>query len=179
MLVYELPFGPGKALAPHNKTLRQIIGKWQLGSVVTIQSGMPILISGAADGALVARPDRLPGVDIEVPKEMQKWYDGVTSVTLPCGRIITPTKNTFLKYNACAFEGQVLLAPNGKFIADQYWVGSSAQTFGDFRGPGRVNFDLSLRRTFRIKEHLTLNVNADATNLLNHAEYSGACGSCN
>ena len=53
-------------------------------------------------------------------------------------------------------------------------MGTSAQSFGDFRGPGRVNFDLSLRRTFRIKEHLTLNFNADATNLLNHAEYSGA-----
>ena len=61
-----------------------------------------------------------------MPKELQRWYDGVTSVTLPCGRIITPTKNTFLKYNACAFEGQTVLAPNGKYIADQYWVGNTA-----------------------------------------------------
>jgi hypothetical protein len=42
------------------------------------------------------------------------------------------------------------------------------------RTPGRTNFDLSLRRTFRIRESLTLNVNADATNLLNSAQYSGA-----
>ena len=27
VLVYELPFGPGKALAPHNKVLAQVIGK--------------------------------------------------------------------------------------------------------------------------------------------------------
>jgi hypothetical protein len=174
VLVYELPFGPGKALAPHNKVLSQVIGKWQVGTVLTLTSGMPILISGAADGALVARPDRIPGVDIEVPKEMQKWYDGVTSVTLPCGRIITPTKNTFLKYNACAFQGRTLLAPNGKFITDLYWRGYSALDFNDFRAPGRVNADMSLRRTFAIREHMSLTVTADATNLLNNAQYSGS-----
>lgn len=174
VFVYELPFGPGKALAPSSKLLQHMIGNWQLGSVITLQAGMPIVISGASDGALVGRPNRIPGVPIEVPKELQKWYDGVQTVTLPCGRIITPQKNTFLKYNACAFEGQTLLAPNGRFIADQYWVGTSAQTFNDIRTPGRTNIDLSLRRTFRLRESMTLNVNADATNLLNNAQYSGA-----
>jgi hypothetical protein len=122
----------------------------------------------------VGRPNRIPGVPIEVPKELQKWYDGVTPVTLPCGRIITPTKNTFLKYNACAFQGQVLQAPNGNFIADQFWVGYSAQDFNDFRGPGRFNIDSSLRRTFRIRERFSLNLSAEATNILNSAQYSGA-----
>ena len=174
IVVYELPFGPGKALAPANKVLGAIVGNWQAGSVVTAQAGMPIIISGAADGALVGRPHRIAGAPLEVPKELQKWYDGVTPVTLPCGRIVTPTKNTFLKYNACAFDGQVILAPNGRYIADQYWVGQAAQDYGDFRGPGRFNIDVSLRRTFRLKERMTLNFNADATNLLNSAQYSGA-----
>lgn len=174
VVVYELPFGPGKPLATGNKVVDFIVGNWQAGSVVTAQSGMPIILSGASDGALVGRPNRIPGAALEVPEEMQKWYDGVTPVTLPCGRIVTPAKNTFLKYNACAFEGQTILAPNGKFIADQFWVGQAAQDYGDFRGPGRFNIDMSLRRTFRIREHMTLNFNADATNLLNSAQYSGA-----
>src|SRR5262249_33852304 len=49
-----------------------------------------------------------------------------------------------------------------------------AQDIGDFRGPGRFNIDMSLRRTFKIKERMTLNFNADVTNLLNSAQYSGA-----
>lgn len=174
VLVYELPFGPGKPLASPSKLLNQIVGNWQVGTVVTAQAGMPIIISGAADGALVARPNRIAGAPLEVPKDLQRWYDGVTQVTLPCGRIVTPAKNTFLKYNACAFEGQTLLAPNGKYIADQYWVGAAAQDYGDFRGHGRFNIDMSLRRTFRVRENTTLNFNADATNLLNSAQYSGA-----
>jgi hypothetical protein len=142
--------------------------------VITAQAGQPIILSGASDGALVGRPHRIAGANIEVPKELQKWYDGVTSVTLPCGRVITPAKNTFLKYNACAFDGQTILAPNGRYIADQFWVGPAAQDYADIRTPGRFNIDLSLRRTFKIREHMTLNFNADATNLLNNAQYSGA-----
>jgi hypothetical protein len=173
-LVQRLPIGPGKAWAPRNKALSAIVGNGQTGSVITAQAGQPIILSGASDGALVGRPHRIAGANIEVPKELQKWYDGVTSVTLPCGRIVTPAKNTFLKYNACAFDGQTILAPNGRYIADQFWVGPAAQDYGDIRTPGRFNIDLSLRRTFKIREHMTLNFNADATNLLNNAQYSGA-----
>src|SRR5262245_28633223 len=53
VMVYELPFGPGKKLAPGNKVLQHVIGNWQVGSVVTAQGGMPFIISGAADGAIV------------------------------------------------------------------------------------------------------------------------------
>ncbi|HXA52318.1 MAG TPA: TonB-dependent receptor [Candidatus Acidoferrum sp.] len=174
VIVYELPIGPGKALNPHNKVVSAIVGNWQAGSVITAQAGMPIIISGASDGSLVGRPHRIAGADLEVPKSLQKWYDGVTQVTLPCGRTIVPAKNTFLKYNACAFDGPTILAPNGKYISDVYFVGPAAQDYGDFRGPGRFNIDMSLRRTFRVREHMSLNLNVDATNLLNSAQYSGA-----
>ena len=51
------------------------------------------------------------------------------------------------------------------------------------RGPGRFNIDLSLRRTFKIRERWNLEFAANATNLLNHtqlaANYDGALGSTN
>ncbi len=104
-------------------------------------------------------------------------------MTLPCGKIVTPGRNTFLKYNACAFTGQVLQAPNGNYIPNQFWVGNSAQTIGDLRGPGRFNVDLSLRRTFPIKERLRLEIAADASNLLNNTQlntnYNGGLGNTN
>jgi len=171
--VYELPFGAGKPFDPKNRLARSLLGGWQLSSVFTVQGGMPFILSGASTGALVGRPNRIPGVDLEVPKELQRWYDGVTQVTLPCGRVITPGRNTFLKYNACAFEGQVVQAPNGNFIADQFWVGQTAQNIGDMRGPGRVNVDMSIRRTFKFTEKVAMYLYADATNLLNNAQYSG------
>ena len=108
-----------------------------------------------------------------MPKELQRWYDGATAVTLPCGRVVTPSKNTFLKYNTCAFAGQVVGLPNGNFQTDQFWVGNSAQTIGDLRGPGRINVDMSIRRIFAIRESLSLEVSAEIANILNSAEYSG------
>lgn len=171
--VYELPFGAGKALNPTNGLLSGLVSGWQTSGVLTAQGGMPFILSGDSTGAMVGRPNRIPGVDVEVPKELQRWYDGATQVTLPCGRVITPQRNTFLKYNSCAFEGQIVQAPNGRFIADQFWVGNSAQNIGTMRGPGRFNIDLSLRRTFRITEQVSMNLNVDATNLLNNAQFSG------
>ncbi len=64
----------------------------------------------------------------------------------------------------------MLTAPNGATIANQFWVGNSAQTSGGLRGPGRFNVDLSLRRTFAVRERIKLQISADATNVLNHTE---------
>ncbi len=173
VMAYESPFGAGKSFALGNRVARGLAGGWNIGTVITAQSGMPFDVSGASTGAMVARPDRIPGVSLTVPEELQHWYDGKTKVTLPCGLVVTPGKNTFLKYNACAFQGEVLTAPNGNFIANQFWVGNSAGTIGGLRGPGRFNVDLSLRRTFAVRERIKLQISADASNLLNHAELSG------
>lgn len=173
IMTYESPFGANKHFALGNRFARAIAGNWNFGTVVTLQSGMPFVVSGASTGAMVARPDRIPGVSLTVPAALQHWYNGSTTVQLPCGIKIQPGKNTFLKYNACAFEGEVLQAPNGSFISNQFWVGNSDPAIGGLRGPGRINVDLSLRRTFPIRERVKLQVAADASNLLNSAEYNG------
>jgi len=173
ILAYDSPFGKGRPFALSNRLGRAVLGDWSIGSVVILQSGMPFLVSGASTGAMVGRPDRLAGVPLTVPANLQHWYDGKTKVTLPCGLVVTPAKNTFLKYNECAFSGEVLTAPNGSLVPNQFWVGNSDPTIGGLRGPGRFNVDLSLRRTFPITERFRLQLAADATNLLNHTELSG------
>ena len=151
--------------------------------VFTLQDGMPLDISGASTGAAVGRPDRIPGVSSTVPADLQHWYDGKTSVILPCGMKVTPAAHTFLKYNACAFTGETLATPNGSLVPNLYWDGNSAMTVGTLRGPGRFNLDLNLRRTWTIHERFTLEVAADANNLDNHTEfngnYSGSLGNTN
>ncbi|MEO8592663.1 MAG: TonB-dependent receptor [Candidatus Solibacter sp.] len=174
VFLYDLPFGAGKAFDPSNKVLRQLISGWQTGSALTLQSGFPIYISGASDGALITRPDRIDGVPLEVPKELQKWYDGNTKVTLPNGRVVQPTKNTFLKYYSGAFQGRYVTLPNGKFGAAQNWVGTIAGNFNDLRGPGRFNLDMSLRRTIKLREKMGLEISAEASNLLNNSQQSGS-----
>jgi hypothetical protein len=173
ILMYESPFGKGRPLALSNSIARALLGNWNTGGVITVNSGFPFVISGANTGALSGAVNEISGVSLTVPENLQHWYDGKTTVTLPCGLKVTPAKNTFLKYNSCAFQGETLTAPNGSTIANQFWFGNSNQTNGNLRGPDRFNIDLSLRRTFVIREGIRLQIAADATNLLNHAEYSG------
>ena len=181
--LYDTPFGKGKALEIKSRALRAVVGDWQLGGSIIAQEGMPFSVSGANSGAALGRPDRVQGAPLEVPKELQHWYDGQTKVTLPDGRVIQPAKNTFLKYYEGAWSGRVLQMANGSYVPDVYWWGTAAQTFDQMRGPGRFNIDFSLRRTFQIRERIKLEFAANATNLLNHtqlaANYSGGLGGTN
>ena len=179
--MYELPFGPKRPFNLSNRAARALASGWQIGGTVTAQTGMPFFISGATDGALLARPDRIGGAPLEAPAALQHWYDGLTPVTLPNGRVIRPNKNTFLKYYSGAFQGRVVKLPNGAYGADQNWTGTSATAFDPLRGPGRFNIDMSLRRDVRLNERFTVEVAAEAANLLNNPQlsgnYAGALGS--
>jgi hypothetical protein len=172
--LYELPFGKGKALAAPSALLRAIAGGWQIGSSLIWQTGFPIAVTGASDGAALTRPDRVAGVSMVLPENLWGWYDGRTAVTLPSGRIITPPARTYLKYNPDAFAGRVVTTPNGRIVADQFWYGDAAITYDDFRTDNRFNIDMSIRRTVDITGGVELEVGADAMNVLNHTQFSGA-----
>ena len=179
----EFPFGKGKWLHPRNKVLNWVASGWKNSGAFTAQSGQPIFLSGANNGSFNARPNRVAGVPLEVPKELQRWYDGKTRVTLPDGRVIQPGAFTYLKYNVDAFQGAVTTGANGSPIADLFWTGSAALDYGDLRGNGRWNLNLSLNRAFRVTERLSLDFSAQSTNTLNHSEFrsgiSGALGAVN
>jgi hypothetical protein len=169
--VYDLPVGAGHRFQIQNRVGRAILGGWQTSGVWVWQDGFPTSPQGANSGGLLG-PNRIPGVPIKVPKALQHWYDGKTSVTLPCGQTVTPPANTFLEYNLCAFSGQTLTTPNGSIVPDVYWDGNSAISYDDMRGPGRFNIDWSIRKTFTIRENVQLQIGADATNFLNHTQYA-------
>ena len=186
--LYELPFGTGKLLDPGNRVLRGVASGWQLAGVAVLQSGPPIQITGCTN-SLNGRCDRVPGVPLEVPKDLQRWYDGKTTVTLPSGRQITPCAFCFLKYNPDAFAGRLATDASGnpvfatggtRYLSDVYWFGNGGLTYSGFRGNALQNFDLTLDRTFHIRERLTADFSARFYNALNHTRFrpniSGSMG---
>jgi len=168
--VYSLPFGAGKTFDA-GKAVNTLVGGWRVGGVYTAQAGTPVVVTGANSGAINGKGNRMPGVDLEVPKDLQRWYNGSTTVTLPSGRRITPCNRCFLKYNPDAFRGAIVQAPNGNFIVDQYWYGSAALAFSGIREPGLNNFNLSVDRDFKITERLKFEFSMQATNFLNHTQF--------
>jgi hypothetical protein len=178
--IYELPFGAGKHFGiADSHVLRGIASGWKIGGVELIQSGFPIPISGASSGSLNSTPNRVPGEPLTVPKALQHWYNGTTTVTLPDGRQITPCANCFLQYNVDAFSGPVIPNPNqpGQYLADNYYFGNAAITYSAIRAPGRSNLDLSISRNFKLTERYALDFSAHATNAFNHAQFGGSVAS--
>jgi hypothetical protein len=171
---YELPFGPDRHFKIGNSVLRAVARDWQISGSALWNSGFPVAINGASTGAIVARPDRVAGVDLELPATLQGWYDGRTTITLPSGRRITPPAFTYLRYNPDAFAGRVLTAPNGSVIADQFWDGNADLAYDGIRTDSRFNIDMSIRRTFRLSPSMAIDVGLDAMNVLNHTQFNGA-----
>ena len=67
--IYELPFGPGKKfLSGVGRFAGKVIGGWQLNGVYTLQSGIPLDISGAESLGVSAR---LSGD----ARTMNRWFD--------------------------------------------------------------------------------------------------------
>lgn len=173
LFLYELPFGRKATESAALRGWKAWAGGWQISGTVVFQSGSPIPIYGANNGSLNGRPTRIPGIPIQVPRELQHWYDGKTTVVLPSGRAITPGANTFLKYNPGAFQGAYIPNPNqpGQFMEDRYWYGTAAMTFSDIRGVGRNNCDLALMRSIAISESKKLEFSILLTNALNHTQF--------
>jgi hypothetical protein len=173
--LYELPFGVGKPLlSATNNVVKAVVSGWRTSGVATFQSGSPLLITGDSTGSLNGRPNRVPGQPAQVPQALQHWYDGKTTVTLPDGRKYTPCAYCFLKYNPDAFTGNVVTTPNGSVVNDVYWWGTAAQTFTDIRGSGVNNWNMSIERTFHVKEHFSADLSAQFTNAFNHTQFKPA-----
>ncbi len=166
---YLLPTGRGKAWDPGNAVLRALVGEWQVASAITLQSGEPW--GPNCGGTINGRCNLVPGEPNEVPKALQHWYDGNTSVTLPDGRTILPAAFTYLKWNPDRFSQPVVQFPNGTYQVDQYTEGASSMTQGNLRAPGFANTNLSITRTFDLGERYRLELHADATNAWNRTNF--------
>ena len=174
--IYQSPFSRGQRWEGNNRLVSAVLGGWSLSPVFLAQDGNPITLSDSNSQKFTGRinyaGEGKGSVPLVLPKSYQHWYDGKTKVTLPCGLQVTPSVNTKLKYNLCAFNAPTVTSPTGTVLVDEYYYGNGNQTNGNIRGPSRVNVDLSLRRTFPLTERFKLDITAAATNLMNSAEWN-------
>jgi hypothetical protein len=168
--VYNLPFGGQHALSFKSKWANALISGYRLSGTYIWQSGVVQQIS--ASGSFNSLPDRNPTQPFVLPKSYQHFYDGKTSVTLPSGRVITPSAQTFLKFNPDAFIGRVATTPNNSVVVQKYWYGNAPLGYGTMRNNPVDNVTASAERDIKIRERYTLTLNVNAANLFNHTQFS-------
>ena len=146
--VYQLPFGPGKALLGGNGFVSRFIGGWSLAGMASARTGRPLNItisrkaSALPDGNTSSqRPNLVPGVSL---------YPAHQSIT------------NWLNPAAFAIPANGTWGNLGRYVAS---------------GPGNYEIDTSLTKNFKISETKSFNLRAAAFNLLNHPQWGNPSAS--
>lgn len=162
-LVYDLPFGRGRALMrAASPVLEGILGGWSISSIVIAQSGpflTPITTIGDPSGTNAPRrgtqrPDRLGAASGKVPNPTRdRWID--RNAFVAPGR--APGSPDQFNFNIGVRPGQDA-PPIGRF-------GNSG--VGIIEGPGTFSWNAALRKRFYLTEQVNIQLEGSWTNLPN------------
>jgi len=147
---YELPFGRGRAFDVSNPVLNGVVGGWNVGSIISWQSGSPFWLQGGY-GAF-NNEDGLVTLNGVTPSQIQNNI----------GVYVTPKSPYAPEW----------LNPN--FNTSGIQPNTNPGTIGQplyLHGPGFFNTDISLNKVFPIHERLTFKVQAAFLNAFNHPNW--------
>ncbi|MHB1021522.1 MAG: outer membrane beta-barrel protein [Acidobacteriaceae bacterium] len=147
-VVYDLPFGKGKAFANSNKIARAVASNWVLAGIYTYHSGNPLAItaSGCNDP-----------------------FGGSCMPNLATGF------SGSARINGSWGKGALAGTPSPSYIDSTAFADPAAYTFGSaprtgaygLRGPGSYDIDMSVKRAFDLYENVKLLFDLSAYNLTN------------
>jgi hypothetical protein len=125
-----------------NRTMRWIAGDWQVSPIVTVKSAQFFSVITGVDGALTGQP-------IE-PPNLVAGVNPYTGSNQSCPN-----------------------APCVRWITSAAFASPAAGNYGNLglnnlKGPGVVQVDMAVSRTFQLAEKKTLQFRAEAFNLPNH-----------
>lgn len=163
---YDLPIGKGKLLLSQNNLASRILGDWNLGYIITFQTGTPQQIIGNnltfndyGDGGV-----KLNNVTVD---QLQKSV-GVHRI---------PGKTY-----ALLIDPKYVQAADGTGGANTQYIAPNT-TPGTIQAPIYLHLphafynDMSLSKTFPIFREFKMRIQAEATNVWNHPVFSNTSGS--
>ena len=179
--IFELPFGLGRRWVNRGGFLNQVVGGWQLASIVAWQSGSPLnFFSGRATFNRLVRSDcdntdpvngcnlaqsTLSAAEIRKLLGIYKvenriyWIDPKV-IDAATGRAVGADNLT----NSAGFAGQVFFNPEAGGVGNLPSLG--------FDGPSQFRIDLALSKRFRFLDRYGLEFKGEAFNLTNTPSFS-------
>ena len=101
-ILYDLPVGRGRALDVKNRVLNAVAGGWQIGSIVSYQTGFPITVTSGRDQANTGGGFDRPiatGLDPVLPRDQQtteRFFNTDAFVMQPFGTFGNVGRNTLI-----------------------------------------------------------------------------------
>ena len=123
---------------------------WAISGITRLSSGFPVTISSDSDNSLMGSvPNGVNNHSIDLPD----FTPGNLSLN-------SNPRNGLPYFNTSLFSANALGTP-----------GTASRR--SFHGPGMLNFDLALLRTFRLTESKALQFRLETFNTFNHAQFFG------
>ncbi len=141
---YELPFGKGRHFLAKNRLLDFAAGGWSVNVVSVLQSGYPLAISQPNNNSVIGASTQRPNAT-GVPAAVDAPFE----------------KRIDGWINPAAFS-----------LAPQFTFGNVGRVIS-LRGPGQVNFDVSLFKTFLFAEKWKAQFRAESLNISNTPTFYG------
>lgn len=173
--IWELPFGPGKMLGRNTHgLLGKLLGGWQTGSILTIQSGSPMSLG--AVGAFNTSGNNTPVSVADIPKDLgglritgsgPVFFTGLKQVVDPYVSQITTINGIGQRSGMLAITDA-----SGKLLLVNPQPGQLGMAPRFLTGPGMFQLDLNLLKRVQFKERYEFNIRADAINATNHVNFS-------
>jgi hypothetical protein len=143
-VTYELPFGKGKAMLSGNRFADLVAGGWSINAIGSVQAGFPLAISQINNNGVIGASVQRPNATGSSPVVAADF-----------------AKRLDGWLNPAAFSQ-----------APQFTFGNLSRTVG-MRGPGQVNWDVSVFKTFAMGEKLKAQFRAEALNFTNTPSFNG------
>jgi len=149
---YQLPLGRGRAFSVNNSVLNDVVGGWNVGSIVTWQTGIPFWVQGGyqtfnnEDG----------GVTLNGANRSQ--------IQSNVGVYLTPSSPYSPVWLNPSFNATGAIQPN-----------TNPGTIGQMlflHGPSFFNTDISLNKRFNVYENWSLKIQAAFLNAFNHPNWA-------
>ena len=144
--LYELPFGRGRAVGIDNRVVNTLLGGWQIGGIVTMQTGFPLTPmcgpGNIQNGGGHCRPDVVPGQAPNLPGDQ---------------------RSVSRFFNTAAFTDRLGQDPAR---ITEFRYGTAGRNI--ITGPGIVSVDASINKFFRFSERQNLEFRWEVFNAPNH-----------
>lgn len=156
---YDLPFGRGREFFHQNRIANAVIGGWTLGTILSYQSGGPLLFYGGTntvntdDSGIV-----LTGV---TPSELQKHI----------GIHPGAAGHAFVDYidpKYISSQGQA----NNQYISPNFTAGQFGRIMW-LHGPKWITTDMAVTKVIPIHGDLSFNLQGEFLNAFNHVAWNG------
>lgn len=159
---YDLPFGTGRPFLNNNKALNAVVGGFTVGTIVTIQTGAPVMLAGQY---LTYNDYGDSGVQLNgVSRSQLQSAIGLREDTgQPYVNLINP------KYLASTTGG----GANPTYITPNTTPGTFGQVVY-LHGPHQFFQDMELTKRFPIHEAMNFNLQGSFINVWNHPAWGSS-----